>query len=174
MLPVLHRKYAPIKSSYHSLKANLLKEDEERLNISPAPGKWSVLQIMTHLEYSETISLQFLKKKMNVDDLPVTGSREAFRSLLLRWALLLPLKFKAPEVVRINIPDHVKSEELFKKFDSTRMAMEEFLSDFPSDKLNLAIFKHPRIGYINIIQTLDFIQAHFKHHENQIRSILKK
>jgi hypothetical protein len=174
MLPELKRKHTRLKSSYDFLKVKLIEENDQKLNITPAPEKWSVLQIMTHLHLSESLTLQYLEKKMQAENLPVTGIREAIRSLSLRLAFSLPLKFEAPEVVRVNIPDQVNTKALFDKYDSTRTDLEEFLSDFPENKLNLAIFRHPRIGYINIIQTLDFLQVHFQHHEKQINSILKK
>ena len=89
--------------------------------------------------------------------------------MLLRVLLALPLKFKAPRVVKENIPDTIKLEELSAEWDEIRSHMQSFLSNLDEQMLTKKIFKHPRIGMINIVQTMHFYLAHLEHHIPQIK-----
>jgi uncharacterized damage-inducible protein DinB len=172
MNPILASKYGRLAKEYERLKDMIYPYQNDVLNENPAEGKWSALQIMTHLQQSEQLSLQYLRKKMQDETLRPTGFREAFRTKLLEWVFKTPMKFKAPAAVRINIPEFVEKSSLIATYDQTRSELEEFLSSFPEKKIPLAIYKHPRIGYINMSQTLDFLIAHFNHHTKQVHTIL--
>lgn len=173
MVEVLSQKFNQLQESYLGVKEHLMPLDESLLNQSPAPGKWSVLQIFCHLQQSEFLSVRYLNKKISDGPYPTTGLRESFRAKLLVWVLASPLKFQAPAAVRENIPDILVKNDLFQAFEDNRENMKAFLNDFPATRMNEAIYKHPRIGYINMSQALDFLLAHFVHHEKQIRKLTK-
>ncbi len=173
MVQVLAQKFDQLQDSYLRIRDHLMPLDEEYLNHSPSPGKWSPLQIFCHLQQSEFLSVRYLKKKIPEGSYPATGLRESFLSKILGWALASPLKFKAPAAVSENIPDILNKNDLFRNFEENREEMKTLLQNFPAARMNEAIYKHPRIGYINMSQALDFLLAHFTHHEKQIRNLTK-
>lgn len=172
MESVLEDKFKRLQDQLEPLKSMIMATDDSRLNHSPVPGKWSALQIMWHLQQSEYLSVNYLNKKLSGGPYPLTNSKTRARILLLKWALASPLKFQAPAAVRENMPEILDKNDLFTAYDNNRRDLAAILDTFPKSRMKEAIYKHPRVGYINIRQTLDFLYWHFIHHEKQIRSIL--
>ena len=166
--------YRSVSKKYHQLEkaridlTNLLiGQPAEKLVASPAPGKWSSLQVINHLFLSETLALKYMKYKWNDrQSLGKAGLRESAKLTLLKITLASPLKYKAPSQAA-EFPE-VPDRSLLKEWDLERKRLAEFLENFDEDSLRIRIFKHPYIGRISILQTLDFFHAHFIHHKKQI------
>lgn len=149
------------------------RSDDQSVHRKPATDKWSAAQVLYHLRLSEEASLGYLRKKIpEISSLKNTGLRNRYRSFLLRIFLLSPLKFKAPASVS-DIPDQPDLEELTSAYLRIRSELRELMSQITESNAGKAIMKHPRIGPINAHQTMDFLEAHFIHHENQIKALLK-
>ena len=143
------------------------------LNRKPQEGKWSIGQILFHMQQVEAVSLQYMRKKIeNTTLVERTSVRENLRSLLLKVSLALPIKFKAPKVVSENIPDTVDYEMLKTSWEIIRIDLDHFVNNLPPEMLQHKIFRHPRVGLINIKQALVFYQSHFDHHLPQIKRLL--
>ena len=92
---------------------------------------------------------------------------EFSRSMALGLALKSPFKFKAPPMLT-NMPEKYDIKELKAKWDTIRKNFSVTLENFPGELLNKAVFEHPKVGWLNISQTLDFLQDHFDHHKKQV------
>lgn len=79
----------------------LYKEfSDEQLRFKPETDSWSMLQVLRHLVTAEIQSVKLIKRKMSrADELPNVNMQARGRALLLKIALALPLKFKAPKIV---------------------------------------------------------------------------
>ncbi len=172
MVTKLSGNFSKLQRRYDRLKKDMLTRDDLFLNQPPQPDKWSALQVVYHLYLSETLSVSYLAKKISSGPHPSTGMGETLRYLLLKYVLATPLKFKAPRAVGENLPDNLEKIALFKDYDETRENLRTMLDSFPADRLNEAIYKHPKVGYLNMEQTVGFLYAHFIHHEKQIRHII--
>ncbi len=64
MNPRIEAKLSLLESTRLSLLERLKKVDEQKLNTPPAPGKWSVAQIIYHLNKAESNSVIYVSKKM--------------------------------------------------------------------------------------------------------------
>ncbi|MEQ8927403.1 MAG: DinB family protein [Fulvivirga sp.] len=135
--------------------------------------QWSLAQTLYHIYLVEQKTFDDISKriKYNQDAEPV-GLKEKFRHSLLKLFLRLPLKFKAPKTVSESIPDQINLNELRSDWSNLRESFRLLLSIQTDQQLDLKLFKHPSVGYLNLIQTIEFIKAHHKHHLPQIKRLL--
>jgi hypothetical protein len=167
MHPAITQKLKKLEQERSSLDERLRSYPLSRLNAAPAPGKWSPLQVVYHLYLSERLALKYMTFKWKEKEkVGFAGMKEKIRLRLLKLVLASPLKFKAPAPVA-EIPKTLEYS-LLSDWEVLRRETAEFLEKFDEENLNIRIFKHPFIGRIAILQTLDFYHAHFKHHETQI------
>ena len=173
MLPAVQKKLDQMDRLLNDVIGKINNSDDQMIHRKPATGKWSAAQVLYHLRLSEEASLGYLRKKIpEINTLQNTGLKNRYRSFLLRMFLLSPLKFKAPPAVS-EIPDRPDLEELTSAYLSIRSELREIMSKITESDAGKANMKHPRIGPINAYQTMDFLEAHFIHHENQIKALLK-
>lgn len=171
----LENKLTRLYESRQKLLSKLEKFTSEQLNHQPDNKEWSIAQVLHHLYLVERLSLNYMTEKSSeIDELSRTGFKERWRSFLLKLALKLPLKFKAPSTVKESIPDRVDIEKLKTDWETTYKEFKTFIAEFPTSAYHAKIFRHPRVGKINIFQTLSFIQDHFDHHLPQINRLLSK
>ncbi|MCA6078568.1 DinB family protein [Fulvivirga sedimenti] len=172
MVPELQKKLNQLNDSLQNLLTDMDKTESSILIQKHSPEKWSPVQILYHVKLSEQLSIGYLSRKIQViDTLPKTSFRQTYRSWLLTLALRSPLKFKAPSVVS-EIPDIPDYNILKLEYNDLRTELEKVMSGIQPDQVNRSIMKHPRSGPINILQTMDFFQSHFQHHERQIRNLI--
>ena len=145
------------------------------INYQPEKDQWSVGQVLYHLYLVERLTLDYMKeKRLEIDSLAKTGLKESWRTFLMKISLKLPIKFKAPTSVKENIPHKIDLEKLSQDWAITHEGYNAFIDEFPANAYHSKIFRHPRIGKINLNQTLSFIQDHFDHHLPQVKNLLSK
>lgn len=147
----------------------------EKTNVQFATKTWSLAQVYYHLYLVERRVFDDISKRLkSYQTAEPSGFKEAYRLQLMKLFLRLPLKFKAPKVVEDDIPESVDLEKLKEDWSNLRQAIELLLNVNSDEQLKLKLFRHPRIGLINIVQTLEFIKAHHKHHLPQVKNLLSK
>ncbi len=146
---------------------------EDQLRFSPGPQEWSLLQVMRHLVTSEKQSMIYIQRKMgNQEEVPITGIDSTIRHLILKVALILPLKFKAPKIAQVS-EEHPDFDSMKMEWDSIRDEMRSLIKNSDDKTLGKALYKHPRAGLLNIKQALKFIETHTAHHQKQMERIKK-
>jgi|GEM_PF-380966 len=136
-----------------------------------ADGGWSVAQVCIHLSVAEAQGLAYMRKKLSGGAVDKATFNTWYRATLLRLALWLPIKYKAPSILKepdVTIP----FGDAEAKWTEGRAQLRQFLVDFPVEMLNAEVFKHPAAGKITIMQTLKFMHEHQNHHMRQVRRIL--
>jgi hypothetical protein len=145
---------------------------EEKFFQSPE-GKWSVSQILSHLIIAETLSLQYMKKKsLGLKDIDDTGFMENAKFLLLKIAQRLPIKYKAPAVLREKAPTNIPYNEIVRRWDQLRGEVKDFLEKFDDKSVNKKVYKHVVAGRLNVVQAIAFFNEHINHHLPQIKRLL--
>ena len=67
-------KFERLQNSFRQLMSELDKEKPEVLEKSPSEGKWSVAQVMYHLNKAESLSALYIsKKRLGAAQLKPTG-----------------------------------------------------------------------------------------------------
>lgn len=147
---------------------------EEELSRRPGEDRWSVKHVIAHLLEAEALSLGFIEKEAaKKDELKKSGVKEFFYSLLLKWALRSPKRFKAPARLKVEFPDR-RYVDLKQEWNALRIRMRKMLENFPTDAFRACVFEHPFAGPMNIVQAIRFITEHVRHHQGQVHRTIKE
>ncbi|MDZ7721139.1 MAG: DinB family protein [Balneolaceae bacterium] len=161
-----------IESDRNNLFSELDNLSQEQLQFRKSPDKWTILQILDHLKTSEKLSVVYIKRKSGSGDkFRKSGFRSKFRLFALKLAFVLPFKYKAPKISDATgkDPDY---KELKSDWENVRRDLKELIQNLDESTLKSEIYKHPRIGMLNMQQTLGFFETHFKHHQKQIFDLM--
>jgi len=169
----IKNKFEKLEDSRKALIRTIDSVEESVLNKSPRPGKWSVNQIIYHLQKSEHASYNYVTKKLQSDNLARNGYRSKMASLILKIAFILPLKYRAPKAVR-DVPENLDFTDLSNKWKKNRNALWDLISTLPEETAHRNIYRHPAAGRLNLYQMLTFFQDHFDRHQKQMLRILKQ
>jgi hypothetical protein len=174
MNPQVRKLYNHLRDAHAELLAELDKMDTIFLERPPSEGKWSVTQVMYHLNSAESNSVLYVsKKRLGAAQLKPTGLEAQLRLLIAIIAFYLPIMFKAPGVLG-DMPAKVNYNEIKNRWIETRKKLEALLESIPDDELHKPIFRQPTFGYWNIFQMLWFMSIHFRRHRRQIERAMNR
>lgn len=162
-----------LETSRKKLTDDLKKSDPVLLQHKPAPDKWSVTEVLNHLQFSEQASVAYAAKKiLGGKSLKKTGIAATLRAEALSLLLRSGYKWKAPAVLAAAA-ENLPFEEVTQRWDATRQRMKSFLENLPDELISREVYKHPRAGRLNALQMMQFFQDHFNHHLAQINRLKK-
>ncbi len=167
----LIEKFEELESKRIALIKKLENYSLKQLNSHRIQNKWSIIQIIFHLIKTEHIVIISFKKAVKNNNYEkIAGLSAKIRSMLLNLALKTSIRFKAPKLMQ-NVPETYDFGELLRKWVMIRNELADFIKNCNSDVMNINIFRHPYAGYMNITQSIDFLDEHFNHHVKQIEKI---
>jgi len=174
MNPLLQYLYNKIETQRAAVLLSLRDLSDEQLNEHP-PGKWSVNQILAHLITAEKLSIQYLNKKiLGINQAKDSGFVEELKMLLLVVSQRLPLKFKAPKVVVDHTFKETDINKLITEWNNAREDLKRVLNGISDQHLKRKIYRHVLMGMLNIQHALKFLGEHVRHHQPQIKNLLKQ
>lgn len=157
-----------LQNDQRQLITLLDKENQKILETSPAPGKWSVTQVMYHLNKAESLSALYVsKKRLGAKLLKPTGIIEQLKIFIAWIGFNLPVKYPAAKVLG-DMPAEVQYGEIKEEWLKTRQTLANLLESLSDDEIKKPIFKQPFFGRWNIFQMLSFMQIHFNRHRKQM------
>ncbi len=170
----LHKNLKQLDDDLSKLLEELKNYSESDLNRPPKPGAWSALQVMHHLMLAESVSQQYVEKKLSFDPpLKRKGLLNIFRFRLLSIFMRSPFKKKAPVAIGDNvIPAQSSFWETAKKWKAQRESLALYLENLPAEYVSKEIYKHPAAGRLTLPQMLLFFHDHFRRHRKQIDKAL--
>ncbi len=169
----LNKRWVELEKEKSRFIKELKKASNRQLHFSPDEKSWNMLQVMAHLVAVERTSFGYLSGKKYSHASRPKGKLQFFRALFLRIMLASPIRFKAPPIAALQPPEKNDLEELIKEWSLEGKKTETYLENFPEEKLDELIFRHPVIGWLTIGQTINFLIEHIQHHRLQIRRIEK-
>ena len=147
---------------------------DSTLDLSPKEGAWSVLEIMQHLMLAERTSLNYIQHRIKEE--PVfdkAGVGASLRSFVLKSAMSIPLKYKAPFATgKDAFMSNPTFWEVAKEWRTDRTTLKDFLTNLPAEFYDKAIYKHPRVGHVSLNGMITFHDKHFDRHLKQIKRTL--
>ena len=147
--------------------------DADSLTKQPRPGKWNILEILTHLFTAEKLTLQYMKKKsLGINELDNSGLYEKLKVHVFKISQALPLHYNAPKSVVSNTVV-IPFADLEQQWDELRQELKFFLKAIPDEQLKKKIYKHPFLGRLDVNQALIVTREHFSHHTPQILRLIK-
>ncbi len=161
-----------LKKETEDIFANLESLDHDLLRKN---GKgWSIIQVLSHLNMAEIISLEYMKKKMLAGrKMKKVNMINKARMWVTCGFLQTGLKWKAPSYISNPNGDYSLSE-IKSKWEATRMKIHDYIDNYPDEWLNRAVYKHPMAGRLSLIQAIDSFIYHQRHHVHQINRIRKE
>ena len=137
---------------------------ESQATASPAPGRWSVLEIVEHVGTVEDRFLGWLQRSETMETPRVDPQREADLAVRVRYRTN---RAEAPEVVR-PADRFTSLAESLEYFNAARARTIRFADERASDLYSLAA-DHPRFGALNGIELMVLMAGHALRHADQIR-----
>ncbi|MEM1216120.1 MAG: DinB family protein [Bacteroidota bacterium] len=170
MRNILERHLQQLNLQLNELLKDLANYTSAQLNRVPAPGSWSALQVLNHLQLSEQFSRQYCEKKLSFKPkLPKAGLTASVRSKIVTTYLQSPLKAKAPKFIAGSaLPATDELDNVAQKYQHQRQKLARFLATVDEEYLDKQVYKHPLGGRLSIEGMLLFFNAHFQHHRKQI------
>lgn len=163
-------KLAAVTAARANVLATVRALDPVQLRHVPAPGSWSIAQVVEHLTLAEELTAKGLRNPKVVER---RGSRLA-AGLRLR---ILKLLFGKP-FVRARVPSRALLPEgsasldvLERRWLEAAADIEAFLRDLPAERQQERLFRHPVTGWLTLGQMLEFHHSHIGHHARQITRI---
>lgn len=166
MRPRLASRFDVLERRTRNLLSQLAALEPEQLAFRPRPDAWSLLGVADHLARSEREVVRSLEK-----GLPEGLSRRRLRHRLAYRAVMgvmaSPLKVKAPIPTIVPQGDR-PLEEIEAEWGEARRRLGEGLEAIPEAELDRPVMAHPVAGPLPPAQTLDFLDAHLRHHLRQV------
>jgi hypothetical protein len=167
--------FTKIEADRTRLLSSLSNLPDDLLTHSPAPSRWSVNQILTHIVASEKISIGYIKKKaLGMDTVGNSGILEAGKLGLLKISQRLPLRYRAPRVVVDNTPPALPLPELIQQWNDVRTDIRRFIETLEDKNIRKKLYKHPVMGRLDVGQAMLFMNEHVHHHWPQVKRLLNK
>jgi hypothetical protein len=169
----LQRHFDQLQGETKSLLKEVSRLSSASYHLQPGDGKWSVSQILTHILTAERLSLNYLKKKsLGFSSLANSGILEELKFLLLVISQRIPMRYKAPRLVVEHTPDALSYGELIRQWEVVRAEMIDFLEQISDDDIRKKVYKHPRVGMLNVVHGIRFLREHIIHHRPQVKRIV--
>ncbi len=168
MVSKLQTRFDALEQRRHRLVGELARLGEAQLRFQPAPGAWSLQEVVHHLLLVDQAVLRAADRAAEV------RMRRSLRECIGYVAVWLVLKLG----VRVRVPVRgvapqvgISLSELQEQWDETRIALKACLNRFTERTVQHTVARHPIGGPLNAVQTLLFLTQHFDHHMRQINRI---
>ncbi len=169
---IIENRLSQLKKETNEIFDDLESLDQDFLG---KKGKgWSIIQVLSHLNMAETLSLEYMKKKMQAGDkMKKVNLINNARMWVTCGFLQTGLRWKAPSYISKPKGDY-SLNEIRSEWESTRTNIKEYVNDYPEKWLNKAVYKHPMAGRLSLLQAIDSFIYHQRHHVHQINRIKKE
>ncbi|MFN0033085.1 MAG: DinB family protein [Flavobacteriales bacterium] len=144
---------------------------DDELQWQPAEG-WSANQVIEHIMSAEMGTLGYMKKKSSSgwDTLEVTGEEHIKNSIAVNTRLASHERYKAPSVLP-EPTGHFTFAQMTTHWGRLRKEMEEFFATVNPEHYDRLVFRQPAAGMLNVLQAIEFMFNHIRHHMAQIERI---
>lgn len=173
MILVLEKAFDRVEQQRNTMLDSVKGLSHEQLNFKSDAKTWCILEVFEHLMTAEKNGLTYMHKKLqgDIDKIGGTDMKAKLRSMVLKTALRMPVKFKAPAAARFKAKDEYHYDQVRAEWDEIREGWKELADGFDKPASEKLIFKHPLAGRLNMEQTFQFLYEHTDHHLAQLKRI---
>ena len=171
MLPRLQSRFDRLERQRTALLADLARQNPDALAWQPAPGAWSILQVVEHLVIAEEGVMSLAEKR---PPKPVALGERIRSAIVLR---IIYRVLNSRRRVKVPLPtlnpsgSHIDLQELARRWVEVRARMERALEQVTPATRNERPIGHPIAKWLTWDQGLEFLFRHVRHHERQIGRI---
>lgn len=155
-----------LESARNSLLDGIAGLDERSLASKPSPDKWSILEITEHLVVAERVILKNLPQFEDLVPRPVH-----LGNLVKYFVVMTVLRFSVPVKVpsrSMNPTGGSTLNGLRQEWDRHLEWLRAYVKEFDAEGDRLAVFVHPVVGPITMVQALRMNLLHVRTHARQI------
>lgn len=172
MSNTLLEQFSQLEETTNEFLYHLTDWSDEQLSQKEDADNWSANQVIEHLLTSEMGTLGYIKKKSSsgwdVLEDATDETRAAGKALTAR--LSTNMRIVAPSVLPVPT-NELSHAQLRTQWSAVRTELKSFLENIKPEHYNKLVFKQPSIGMIHIIATMQFLEAHVRHHMHQLERI---
>jgi hypothetical protein len=165
-------KAAAFETALQDFLEQIKKVPVNQWHQKPDDNSWSVIQVAEHIFASESGTLGYMMKKSSGgwDTLEITREEQNVNSSELNKRLTSGERYTAPAILPqpTNSTTPVEVEQNWK---ALRVKFNEFINGIDPMHYDKLVFRQPAAGMLNILQALDFLTMHLRHHLPQIERI---
>ena len=167
MLPSLLHRFDTIESQRRVFLDDLGALSPAQLAFRPAPDAWSLTDVAQHLTLVDARTTRVLTER-RVTGVPRRAVLDVvYRARLLDLLWLTHLRVKMP--VKGVAPDPaITLTDTTKRWTDARTALRTFLDGMDEAAARAICYRHPVGGYMDIADTLHFLEKHHEHHLRQV------
>jgi len=170
MIASLKDRFDRIETRRHALCVDLMALPADQLAFRPAPGAWSLPEVAQHLSLVDGRVTRVLTER-RVTGVPRRTLRDVvIRARMLDLFFLTGIRVKMP--VKGVAPDSaVPLERTIEAWAASRVVMAGYLETLDAPASRTIVYRHPVGGFMDIHDTLRFIERHHDHHLRQVARI---
>ncbi len=144
---------------------------DDQLSWKPEEG-WSANQVVEHIMWAESASLAYMKKKSSSgwESLELSGEENATNSKAVNSRLASNERYKAPAVLP-EPTGNFTFGQMTTHWGRQRKELEQFLASVEAQHYNKLVFRQPVAGMLNVLQAVEFMLNHQRHHIAQLQRI---
>ena len=169
----LNTHFIELQNAKEALIGNVDRYTEIEQSYRPNPDKWNMLEIVEHLDISESGILAFFKKYDPAKTTRKPTLKNHLQNFGLNIWLKTSLKVKIPDP-RLGPKGDKSFEELTVRWAKTREELKDVFDNFPLEKMAHTVFKHPLAGPLTMPQTIKFMILHIERHTEQVKKLADK
>ena len=170
MSPEIQRAFDKLEHQKESLLLELSVWSPEQLSFRPDSNSWSALDVVDHLHRVEKGILAAMRS--NLPHGQAVALKDRLGALTVRLVMRSPWRVKVPAATPSMLPGPVTGlATLSERWSATRVHMAKLLDSITPCNPRIGYFRHPRSGWLNVLQTIKFLSVHLRHHFYQVQRL---
>lgn len=138
-----------------------------RLRFRPAPGTWSVVEVLDHIVKAESGTVADVRA--GLQNPQALGDVERPGIAALDRALRSDQKFTVPASAASIHPDaQTTFADVASRWEHARAQFRSLLGTLSPKDTHCGVFHHPSAGWMTVADGLDYFAAHLYHHGFQL------
>lgn len=165
--------FLALQKETETIWSQLTKYDNQTLNLAQAPGKWSAIQHMVHLNKSERSFLVLLTRALK-NNVPLQGNvlKIFVKSRWFKFQLSAGRRIRAPKVIE-PAQEVFNLDEVKKDYTKTREQLFQLLQTITPEQYGKFWVHHQYLKELRISDLLGFMRYHQYHHRKLFSKYLK-
>ena len=166
--------FSELENERLTLISGISENAPELLVKKPAPDRWSVTEVILHLSKAEEGALKYMRIKLKHGGHKKASIGSAIKQKLLNFAISLPIKYSAPNVIKLDEEGNTTFAQAVEDWGRIRSELKKEYESVDENILDHELFKHPSAGKLSIMQSLKFMRQHVQRHKGQIERTVKQ
>jgi hypothetical protein len=167
MTPSVRRSFEDLERNKAFVLSRISNWRGQHLAFHPRPASWSALDVLDHLVRVEEAAMQAVLSNLpNPQTIPL---RHRFSGIMVRAVMRSPIRVRVPDSEPAVLPGLGRDLQSIKnRWAEVRHEMTGLLAPLSPEQLRAGVVRHPVAGWMTILQGMDFLSAHLRHHVYQL------